>query len=71
MSAAGTGVGRLGDRVLDGVAELGAFARLALDTARAAFRSRFPLLETLRQMRVDRRALDHDRRCSRRSSPAW
>lgn len=50
MSAAGTGVGRLGDRVLDGVAELGAFARLALDTARAAFRSRPPLLETLRQM---------------------
>lgn len=50
MNAPARGVGRLGDRVLDGVAEVGAFARLALETARTVFRSRPPLRETLHQM---------------------
>jgi phospholipid/cholesterol/gamma-HCH transport system permease protein len=43
-------LGRLGDAVIEIVEELGAFARLAGATARAAFRARPPVIETLRQM---------------------
>jgi phospholipid/cholesterol/gamma-HCH transport system permease protein len=39
----------VGDRVLDGLEALGAFARLAGATARAMARPRFPWRETLRQ----------------------
>jgi phospholipid/cholesterol/gamma-HCH transport system permease protein len=41
---------RIGDRVLDGLEALGAFARLAGATARAIALPRFPWRETLRQL---------------------
>jgi len=43
-------LGRLGDRALGVVEELGEFGLLAGGTARAAFRTRPPVIETLRQM---------------------
>jgi phospholipid/cholesterol/gamma-HCH transport system permease protein len=44
------GLSRLGDRALGAVEEFGGFGRLALATARAAFRARPPWRETLHQM---------------------
>ena len=43
-------VAGLGERVLDGLDACGAFALLVAATWRAALRSRFPALETLRQL---------------------
>jgi phospholipid/cholesterol/gamma-HCH transport system permease protein len=48
--AAATGVGRLGDWVLEAVDQVGEFTVLAGLTVRAALRPRFPWLELLRQL---------------------
>jgi phospholipid/cholesterol/gamma-HCH transport system permease protein len=43
-------IGKLGDRVLGAIDRVGQFVLLAGQTARAAFRPRFPALELLRQL---------------------
>jgi phospholipid/cholesterol/gamma-HCH transport system permease protein len=52
VDAAASEIGRLGDRVLDVVDQLGQFAILAGLTARAALQPRFPWRELLRQFEM-------------------
>ena len=52
VEAAASEIGRLGDRVLDVIDEVGQFAMLAGLTARAALQPRFPWRELLRQFEM-------------------